>query len=204
MNVATTWKGGALEGVWTISAKLDGVRVLVTDGVARSRNNKPLTTVRLPDGDYEVFEQDWQTSISRVRLKVTDTFEYAFSLDPLDTRLHLDLVGNPSPKYIDDALQFALKSGYEGLVLRQDQQWIKVKPLETFDLAVIGVVPGTGKHANRMGALITSMGRVGTGFTDAMREEPWPIGSIIEVAAQSVTPEGRLRFPRFVRRRPDK
>ncbi|MDP3911503.1 MAG: sigma factor, partial [Gemmatimonadales bacterium] len=78
--------------------------------------------------------------------------------------------------------QHVLAENFEGLVLRTNGA-IKVKPIHTLDLAVIGIQAGRGKAAGRMGALVTafrdwsgrfiSAGKVGTGFTDAERAWWW-------------------------------
>lgn len=72
-----------------------------------------------------------------------------------------------------------LEGNFEGLVLRVNGA-VKIKPIHTVDVAVIGIVPGKGKHRGRMGALVTAFrdragrylaaGKVGTGFTDAERQ----------------------------------
>jgi ATP-dependent DNA ligase len=72
---------------------------------------------------------------------------------------------------------------------------------------------GTGKNANRLGNFIVDVDgvkvNVGEGITDKQRDEFWQnknklIGKIIEVKFQEKTPDGSLRFPRFVRHRMDK
>lgn len=75
-----------------------------------------------------------------------------------------------------------LEENFEGLVLRLNGA-VKVKPIHTLDLAVIAMMEGTGRHAGRMGALVTAFrdpagrfvyaGKVGTGFTDEEREWWW-------------------------------
>jgi ATP-dependent DNA ligase len=106
----------------------------------------------------------------------------------------------------------------EGLVLKQAHWsgWYKLKPTSTTDVVVYAVLPGCGKHAGRMGALMIEahdeagiarpLGKVGGGFTDVERE--WPkeqwIGRVIEVEYDSLAARGRLRFPRFLRTRDDK
>lgn len=104
-------------------------------------------------------------------------------------------------------------TGVEGYVLKQQHWagWTRIKVVSTADCEVIGWIPGTGKHAGRMGALLlaagrTVVGKVGTGFTDRDRERPpsdW-VGRVVEVAFQSVAAAGRLQHPRFLRLRPDK
>ena len=63
--------------------------------------------------------------------------------------------------------------GFEGLVLRQNENWIKVKPEETHDVAITGFVEGNGKHLGRLGYVTTDKGAVGAGFTDAERQLLW-------------------------------
>lgn len=115
--------------------------------------------------------------------------------------------------------KFVENSGEEGIVLKnkfsyyevgRSVHWCKMKYMKTLDLKVTGVEPGKGKHKGRMGALYCDYNgveqRIGTGFTDAQREEftnnpP----EIIEVKFQEINPDtGKLRFPAFVRVREDK
>jgi DNA ligase-1 len=107
--------------------------------------------------------------------------------------------------------------GAEGLMLHDGQALhaagrsaalIKFKPLDDAEAVVVGHVPGKGKHAGRMGALVVrdTAGRtfrIGTGFTDAQREAPPAPGSIVSYAHQGFTAKGLPRFTRFVRVRSD-
>lgn len=109
------------------------------------------------------------------------------------------------------------KGGYDGLILRDPNgvwargrgtngEILKLKPVLSFDLRVVGLEEGKGKHAGRLGAIVVSFGdrelRVGTGFTDAERREYWDegfnlIGAIVEVEAMDFSADGLLREPRF-------
>lgn len=72
-----------------------------------------------------------------------------------------------------------LEENCEGLVLRTNGA-VKVKPIYTLDLVVIGVTMGTGRLRDMVGALILAFrdwtgrfleaGKVGSGLTDADRE----------------------------------
>lgn len=74
---------------------------------------------------------------------------------------------------------------------------------------IIGHIEGTGKHEGRLGAYkakLLSNGaifRVGTGLTDAHRNKPLRIGTIIVVGFQELTSKGTPRFPKYVGRRAD-
>ena len=217
------WNGEALRGRWLVTRKLDGVCVIVAGyGQAISRAGKPLHNVPLlTPGVYECFLGSWEKSISAVRSQFSaDGKQPAavipvnafYSLTPIDTRLCICTVMHPAAWFIEDALANVLTCGDEGLVLQQGEVRLKVKPKQSYDVPVTGIIAGKGKHAGRMGALITPMGNVGTGFSDAQRKEfaalfadgPGDFQHIIEVEAMGLTPAGKFRHPRFVRVRWDK
>ena len=214
MIKAKLWKGNDLKGNWSITYKIDGVRGLVVGGKIVSRSGKPLhnleeAVAEIGLTDFEVFNKDWSTTVSMVRTHNSDPVhhKHIFSLSPIDPRLLGGVLIEPSADQIKHYLKRALKSGYEGLVLRQDGVWLKVKPKETFDVVVTDQIMGTGKYTNMLGAVVTDMGNVGTGFTDQQRCGYWEdmlIGKVIEVDCMGLTPNGKFRHPRFVRERFDK
>lgn len=210
MIKAKLWNGEDLKGEWVASFKIDGVRALVLKGgEAMSRNGKRLFGLsQLEPGDYEIFLGSWEDTVSAVRTQDTPPINpvHAYELDPLDNRLFYCIFLDPTAKQLNDHLRNVVAHGYEGLVLRQGNKWLKVKPTENYDVPVIEIQPGTGKHEGRMGALVTPMGKVGTGFTDAQREElsTLPLGTVIEVECMQLTKGGKFRHPRFVRVRYDK
>jgi DNA ligase-1 len=118
----------------------------------------------------------------------------------------------------------AIEGGYEGIMLKdidapyyskRHAAWLKLKPVITVDLKVVGREEGTGKHEGMLGAIVcegTEDGKfikvnVGSGLSDEQRAEFWTddiIGNIIEVKADAITQsrdadDYSLRFPRFVR-----
>lgn len=221
MIKAKPWKGKDLKGTWIVTRKLDGARMLRDDaGNPVSRSGKPLYNLGHIDAkitDAEIFHTDWETSMGLVRSSVNGSpvsEACVYSLDPMDDRLLLGQVVNPTASSIEGLLKLQLDAGDEGLVLRQGDKWLKVKPKASADVFVTGFQAGTGKHKGRMGALLTNFGKVGTGFTDEDREY-WQklfdlqglegIQSIlIEVEYMELTPDGKFRHPRFVRIRTDK
>lgn len=130
---------------------------------------------------------------------------------------HVTLNNTEKLALLDGSLTPEHQPGYDGYVLhdvtapwvdgRSKTAVIKVKPLVTLDLEVVDVVPGLGKHAGRIGALVCrgSFGTVsvGTGLSDADRDQNW-IGQIVEIACLGQHPSGIPREPRLIRRRPDK
>ena len=107
------------------------------------------------------------------------------------------------------------RAGGEGLMLhRADAAWqtgrsdvlLKMKPQHDTEAVVVAHVPGKGKYEGMLGALIveTPEGRrfrLGTGFTDAQRHAPPPVGSLVTYRYRDVTANGVPRFASFLRAR---
>jgi DNA ligase-1 len=110
-----------------------------------------------------------------------------------------------------------VREGAEGLMLRKPESayepgrsptLLKVKPYDDAEATVIAHEPGEGKYAGKLGALRvrTDDGRefsVGTGLTDADRESPPPVGTVITYRFQGLTAKGLPRFPSYFRVRRD-
>lgn len=215
---AKPWKQTDLKGWWEFTLKIDGARMLRdSKGNPVSRAGKPLYNLGdVPSEitDAEIFDKDWESSMSLVRTSVngkTVLMDKVYSLDPIDPRLVLPEVLNPTKGFIEKLLEEKVSQGYEGLILRQKDKWLKVKPKDTADVFITGFQAGTGKHEGRMGALLTNYGKVGTGFSDAARQwwqkcydDNMLIGLLIEVEFMEWTKNGIMRHPRYLRIRDDK
>lgn len=218
---AKPWKGEDLKGGWDFTLKIDGARMLRDiHGNPVSRAGKPLYNLDdIPDTitDAEIFDTNWETSMSLVRSSKNGSpvpLDKVYTLTPLDSRLKLFLVFNPTKEFINEVMQNQVAKGFEGLILRQGDKWLKVKPKETADVLVTGFQYGTGKHEDSMGALLTTKGKVGTGFSDIDRMYwytmyelhglQWLTKQLIEVEYMELTTAGKFRHPRFIRIRDDK
>jgi DNA ligase-1 len=107
--------------------------------------------------------------------------------------------------------------GGEGLMLRQpgsayeagrSPTLLKVKTFHDAEGVVVEHLAGKGRHAGRLGAVVVELPggltfSVGTGFSDAQRENPPAVGSTITYRYQELTDRGVPRFPSFVRVRAD-
>lgn len=107
--------------------------------------------------------------------------------------------------------------GGEGMMLRKPESayeagrsptLLKVKPHDDAEATVIAHLPGKGKLAGKLGSIRvrTEEGRefsIGAGFTDAQRETPPPVGTIITYRFRGTTAKGLPRFPSFLRVRKD-
>jgi DNA ligase-1 len=102
--------------------------------------------------------------------------------------------------------------GAEGLMLRQagsryesgrSAMLLKVKRFHDAEARVLKHLPGAGRHEGRLGALLVEMPdgttfSVGTGFSDAERENPAPVGTFITYRYQELSEGGVPRFPSYV------
>ena len=85
---------------------------------------------------------------------------------------------------------------------------LKVKPWLDAEGVVVAHLPGKGRHAGRLGAVRLRLpdGRhlsIGTGFTDAQRDDPPPLGSVVTYRYRELTASGLPRFASFLRVRTD-
>lgn len=128
----------------------------------------------------------------------------------------------PQKRVANDAalhalLQRTARAGGEGLMLHRgsslyrsgrSDDLIKVKTHEDTEARVVSHLPGKGKHAGRMGALMVEMPsgqrfKLGAGFSDAQRIDPPPVGSWVTYRFRGTHDGGLPRFASFVRIRPD-
>ncbi len=108
----------------------------------------------------------------------------------------------------------------EGVMLRQPGSkyvnarsgtLLKVKEKQDMEGVVVGHQAGSGKYKGLVGALeveIKHKGKpvtffVGSGMSDETREDPPPIGSIVQITYQSLFPTGKPRFPVYKGTRDD-
>lgn len=105
----------------------------------------------------------------------------------------------------------------EGLVLKNAREpydtkkspfWCKVKDWFSADCKVIGVEEGTGKYKGLLGALLVDFNgvtvKVGSGYNDNQRE--WFFKTppkVIEVEYKTITKDGSMQHPSFVKERED-
>ncbi|MES2510037.1 MAG: DNA ligase [Pseudomonadota bacterium] len=124
------------------------------------------------------------------------------------------------------ALQAQLKKtvrlGGEGLMLHRgdaiykglrNDDLLKVKTHEDTEARVVGHIAGKGKNAGRLGALLVEMPaadgkqaqrfKLGTGFSDAQRRNPPPVGALVTYRYRGLNDSGIPRFASFMRVRED-
>lgn len=211
------WNKDDLKGTWVVTKKIDGIRCERTKNGWVSKAGKGTLfgldnhNDRTIEGEiYEYFTGNWNDSVHIMARDNIVNFNNLYSLFPdIDIRLFVGSIENPTTEQITELMNKYVKEGYEGLVLRQDDKFIKVKPTVTYDVEVLDLYEGKGKNAHKMGTAKTCMGGVGCGWKDKERKEYWAnpeklIGKIIEVKCQNLTKNGKFRFGSFVRIRNDK
>lgn len=196
-------------------------------GMYRRHNAEP--TLRfvvydiVPAGSFAIGLHDvpYRTRFSYLVRKLREVAKTA----PEDSSL-IECAYYPPGTYGDPqalANQLVAQGGYDGLVLRDPASWweaaeardgqlIKVKPIMSFDLRVVGVEEGKGKMAGMAGKLVLEFRgkqiKAGGGDYDTRRS--WfanpesIIGKIMEVECLGVTEDGSLREPRLKGERFDK
>jgi DNA ligase-1 len=110
-------------------------------------------------------------------------------------------------------LEEIVTAGGEGLMLHRadagyrtgrSNDLLKLKPYLDSEARVTGYIAGKGQHSGRMGALrvTDAEGRtfhLGNGFTNAQRDNPPAIGSLVTYRYRGLTQKGLPRFASFLR-----
>ncbi|CDS01956.1 hypothetical protein [Sporisorium scitamineum] len=114
-------------------------------------------------------------------------------------------------EHLAELMESVELKGGEGLMLRRagskyegkrGNTLFKLKSWYDAEAEVVGYAEGTGRHQGRTGSLVARMAcgtvfRVGTGMSDAQRDNPPPIGSIINYRFFELSEDGYPRFPAF-------
>ena len=113
-------------------------------------------------------------------------------------------------------LDRVVAGGGEGLMLRDGRSTyragrgddlLKLKTYQDAEAVVVAHLPGKGKYEGMLGALVVEMAdgrrfRLGTGFSDAERRDPPPVGAAVTYKHHGKTANGVPRFASFMRIRP--
>lgn len=174
----------------------------------------------------------WNAQLSK-RIALLDQLRNALDTLPnveLLPHIMVDLDTDEGRERLTQYANEQVNAGFEGIMVKavdapyecsRNTFWLKWKPVYDYDLTIIGVEEGTGKHAGRMGALVCEgmdSGKyikvnVGSGYTDEERQSYWDdkdsvIGQTVVVLADAITQDAlgnySLRFPRFKCFREDK
>jgi DNA ligase 1 len=226
-------KGKPIFGTDNIVAELQSIsNTLYLDGELFSKNfdntvhHARTESAKATSLNYHVFDaitpEEWQAK------KTPDYATRLKRLEALRGLKYIKVVPNSvvdyakaSPAMLVDKY---IADGYEGAVFKDPTSvyawkrrstWLKGKKMHTLDLKIVDMEEGTGRLRGTMGAILVDykgvVSKVGTGFTDDQRKYFWnlhcsgdSVGMVLEINAQEITKDGKLRFPAFVRERKDK
>jgi DNA ligase-1 len=96
-----------------------------------------------------------------------------------------------------------LKKGESMYESKRSHSLLKLKSFKDMDVCVIDHTKGTGKNKRKLGAIVCQMPsgkrfKCGSGFTDAQRENPPKLGSLITIKYFELTKGKIPRFPTYV------
>ena len=121
-------------------------------------------------------------------------------------------------KHLQEELERIEGLGGEGLIVRQPDAFyvsgrsmeiLKVKSYQDAEATVVASLPGKGRNEGRLGSLLVQLDdgtqfRIGTGFSDAERENPPAVGEVITFKYYGKYQSGTPKFPVFLRVRQDR
>ncbi len=171
---------------------------------------------------YETSDEDWRSLSMMVFDLPSDRSPYQERYQHLERLLstadvawlqRVEQVSIDSDEALKAQLSEITAAGGEGLMLQRrmgrytatrSAHLLKLKPVQDAEATVVGYVPGKGKYQGMTGSLRVRMDdgrefRVGSGLTDALRQNPPPTGARITFAYNGLTRHGLPRFARFLR-----
>jgi len=196
-------------GTWEGTAKV----------VRASKSERDTKELKYLVFDYMHTEQWISRNTPRFEIR------YETMLKVFDKPGKIEVLEHKSVSSLEEAMKIHeeyLDKGLEGSVLKElnamypfdrSEFWLKWKPVATWDVTIIGYEEGKGKLKGMLGYFICNLNgvqtHVGGGFKEEERKDFWSkrdemIGKIIEVEGfKHLTPDGRIRFPQFMRVRED-
>ncbi|SDM00499.1 DNA ligase-1 [Geoalkalibacter ferrihydriticus] len=140
-----------------------------------------------------------------------------FAAHPSDYAFVIPQVPVRDRAHLREELRRVESLGGEGLIVRKPDalylpgrstEILKVKNYQDAEALVIAHFPGSGRNTGRLGSLLAELPdgtrfKVGSGFSDAERENPPPVGAIITFKYYGFYPSGIPKFPSFLRLRQD-
>ena len=137
-----------------------------------------------------------------------------FARHPSDHAFVIDQRPVESHAHLSEALKRIEALGGEGIMLRRrgsaystgrSPDILKVKSYMDTEAVVVAHLAGQGRNEGRMGSLLVELPdsgtrfKIGTGFSDAIREIPPPVGTLITFKYYGFYLSGIPKFPSFLR-----
>jgi DNA ligase-1 len=118
-----------------------------------------------------------------------------------------------SAAYLQNELKMIEEVGGEGIILRKSRSpyipgrskdILKLKSYSDMEAVVVGHLGGEGRNAGRLGSLLVELPhdktrfKIGTGFSDAVRVNPPPVGTVITFKYYGFYKSGIPKFPSYL------
>ncbi len=118
-----------------------------------------------------------------------------------------------SAEYLQNELKMIEEVGGEGIILRKSgspytpgrsKDILKLKSYSDMEAVVVGHLGGEGRNAGRLGSLLVELPhdktrfKIGTGFSDAVRVNPPPVGTVITFKYYGFYKSGIPKFPSYL------
>ncbi len=118
-----------------------------------------------------------------------------------------------SDEYLQNELKMIENVGGEGIILRRSgspytygrsKDVLKLKSYSDMEAVVVGHLGGEGRNAGRMGALLVELPhdktrfKIGSGFSDEVRENPPPVGTVITLKHYGFYKSGIPKYPSYL------
>ncbi len=140
-----------------------------------------------------------------------------FAAHPSTYALVIEQITVRDPLHLQQELQRIEALGGEGLIVRRPEavyaagrspEILKVKNHQDAEATVLAHLPGKGRNEGKLGALLVALAdgtqfKIGTGFSDAERQSPPPVGAVVTFKFYSTYQSGIPKFPSFMRIRQD-
>jgi DNA ligase 1 len=171
------------------------------------------------DMRFMVFDLPGETSNFTERLKTLNRLLSSLAVPWVQPVAQAKVTSDAA---LQTLLRQTVKLGGEGLMLHQgnsiykgqrSDDLLKVKTHEDGEARVIAHIAGKGKYAGQMGALLVELPaaggqparrfKLGTGFTDAQRQQPPAPGTLVTYRFRGLNDSGTPRFASFLRLRED-
>jgi DNA ligase 1 len=189
----------------------------------RGQWSKAVSTVRqqTPDNEawrgmrFMVFDLPAQGGLFNERIPALNGVVSQIDQAWVQSVAQFKLASHPA---LQSLLLKTVKQGGEGLMLhrgaslyrgQRSDDLLKVKTHEDSEARVIAHIAGKGKYAGQMGALLLEMPaaggkpaqrfKLGTGFTQAQRQDPPAVGTQVTYRFRGLNDSGIPRFASFMR-----
>ncbi len=118
-----------------------------------------------------------------------------------------------SEEYLQNELKMIEEVGGEGIILRKSGSFyrpgrskdvLKLKNYSDMEAVVIAHLGGEGRNGGRMGSLLVELPldklrfKIGSGFSDAVRKNPPPVGTVITFKYYGFYKSGIPKFPSYL------